>query len=183
MASQDLPLVRPRRLGSPALPRGLRESTPPRAHRRGPAGVRGVTQLATKELRCAWQLVPLARLLMGGWIYGWNDRWMDGWKVDLWMLELGWWVMMGLWRKEPWMYRWKGSVYKSNDDNYFIMIFVFVVSVIIVISIDSVTSITPAKVKGEVQNGTRTVCCSPHTMLDSHEVLSWWLLSRPSWVV
>ena len=66
MASQDLPLVRPRRLGSPALPRGLRESTPPRAHRRGPAGVRGVTQLATKELRCAWQLVPLARLLMGG---------------------------------------------------------------------------------------------------------------------
>jgi len=76
------------------------------------------------------------------------------------------------------MYRWKGSVYKSNDDNYFIMIFVFVVSVIIVISIDSVTSITPAKVKGEVQNG--TVCCSPHAMLDSHEVLSWWLLSRPS---
>lgn len=76
------------------------------------------------------------------------------------------------------MYRWKGSVYKSNDDNYFIMIFVFVVSVIIVISIDSVTSITPAKVKGEVQNG--TVCCSPHTMLDSHEVLSWWLFSRPS---
>ena len=66
--SEDLPFV-PRLLGPAALPGGLRERSPARAHRPGLAGGGGVAELdgaageKWKELWWTWQLVPETHML------------------------------------------------------------------------------------------------------------------------